>query len=94
MQQRIVKLFRQAIPYMVAYRYLLIGAGVLGIFGFAILRIDSVLQSESDQNKYNELLSSVKKVKFNEEAAQQIRSLEDTNASISGELAPDRNNPF
>lgn len=94
MQEKIVAIVKQSLPYAIRYRYILIGSVIIGIFGFAALRIDTALQIDRDENVFEAKRAEVKPITFDEEAIEEIRRLKDAGVDIESNFPTNRNNPF
>lgn len=75
------------------YQVIIASVLLLGVFGFVIWRLNNKLDPEMDQQRYDEQITTLKKVKFNEEAISKIQELKDSDVDISSRFV-DRDNPF
>lgn len=76
------------------YQYLIIGFIIVGLFAYTVSIIDRELSPERDQAAYDEALSSIESVKFNQEAVETIVRLRDLNIDVNTIFDPNRTNPF
>lgn len=94
MQEKITHAAQSLLPHLVQYRYPLIGAIIVGVYAFAVFRIDTVLQTTRDEEAFSAQQVEIQKVKFDQTAAEQIRNLEKSPAEINASLEANRQNPF
>jgi hypothetical protein len=76
------------------YRYLIIGALIVGLFTYTVGIINSELSPERDQSAYEEARSQIEKVEFDQEAVKTIVRLRELNVDVDTIFAPGRTNPF
>lgn len=76
------------------YRYPLIGTLIVGLFAFTVWRIDYHSAAERDNEAYEEQLSTVERVNFDEDAVEKILQLRDTGIDIEPNFPRGRTNPF
>ena len=76
------------------YQYLLISLVVVGLFIYAVAIINSQLSTERDQAAYDEALTGIETVKFNQDAVETIVRLRDLNVDVNAIFDPGRTNPF
>lgn len=76
------------------YRYPLVGAIIVALFGFTVWRIDYLSAPERDEEAYNEQLSTVERINFDEEAIEEILKLRSADVDISPNFPGNRTNPF
>jgi hypothetical protein len=76
------------------YRYPIVGAVIIGLFAFTVWRIDYLSSPERDEEAYNEQLTTVERIEFDEAAIEAILELEDTGIDIQPNFPGNRNNPF
>ena len=76
------------------YQVIIFSLVVLVIVSLVILDIQSLLDSEPDQDVYQAELEKARPITFNEEAIEAIRQLEDSAGPIEIDLPGGRTNPF
>lgn len=76
------------------WRFVILVLIVIGLFAFAVFRIEQSSSVKADDNIYNEKIGEVKKIKFNMDAVDRIKQLKDRDIDIQPELEESRNNPF
>lgn len=76
------------------HQYVIIGTIIVGLFVYAINIINTQLSPQRDQAAYDQALSSIESVKFNQEAVETIVRLRDLNVDVNAIFDPDRTNPF
>lgn len=94
MQALLIKFIRLIVPHIIRLRYALIGSVVIGVFAMAVMRIDTALKTERNEEEYGTQLLQIKQVKFDQAAAERIRGLEKSDAEIQADLEANRKNPF
>lgn len=82
------------IDFAVNFRHGLIGGAVVLVLLFAILRINQHSSVELNQQRYDEEISTVKRVDFDQDTIQKILDLNDLNVDIESIFPDSRNNPF
>lgn len=90
----ILKLLKRALPFINKFRYPLIGALVIALFAITVFRIDYLSASERDEEVYNELITTVENVKFDQNTIDKILSLKETKVDIHTQFPANRTNPF
>lgn len=76
------------------FRYLIFGTIIVGLFGFTVWRIDYLSSPARDNEVYQEQLSQIDKIEFDEAAIERILELHDTDVKIAPKFPGDRINPF
>lgn len=88
------KYLTKAKIYASKYRVALTSIAILVVFSTAIIRIDSLINPQVNQERYDEQLESISKVSFDEDAIKLIKALRDVDADVDSDFNSDRNNPF
>lgn len=84
----VVKVFRSHQTFVVL-------VGALLVLMVVLLRINTLGNIPSDEQYLNQKLSEIQLVKFNAEAIEQIKALNDSNVGTPGtQLPSNRSNPF
>lgn len=87
-------LIRRMLKILNRYQYALISVVIVGLFIYTVNIINSQLSAKRDQAAYDAALSSIKSVKFNQEAVETIVRLKDLNVDVNAIFDPGRTNPF
>lgn len=82
------------ISRLYTYRYPLIGALIIALFAFTVLRINSYLDGSRDEAAFIEAKASVESFTFNQEAINTILELRDAGVDIEPSFPSGRTNPF
>ncbi len=82
------------VSWLHRYQYIIIGAIIVGLFVYAVSIINSQLSPTRDQAAYDEALSDIESIKFNQEAVETIVRLRDLNVDVDAIFDPNRTNPF
>lgn len=85
---------KNLLSLLAKYRYPVVGAVIVALFGFTVWRIDYLSAPERDEESYNEQLTTVEKVNFDEEAIEAILELKDTDVEVRSNFPGNRTNPF
>lgn len=64
------------------------------VFGFLLIRIGMLAESEPSQTAIDEKLTSVKRPKVDQNAIDKIKQLEETNVEVQSLFNQARDNPF
>lgn len=76
------------------YRFMLFILLFSGVYVFLLLSINRLTASEPDQSALDSELQTVKRLKVDEEAVEQLKRLREQYIIIESNLNDDRNNPF
>ena len=76
------------------FRYLLIGAVIVGLFVYTVGIINGQLNQERDQAAYDEARLNIEKVEFDQDAVKAIVRSRDLKVDVDAIFAPGRTNPF
>jgi len=88
------KIVKNISSMVIKYRFSLTIVVIVGVFAFAIYRVDSLANPDINQDRFLEQIQTVKKVSFDEAAVEAIQELEQTDVQVDPELIDDRDNPF
>lgn len=66
----------------------------LGVYGFLILQVSSLTQSEPTAAELNESLGTVKRLKLDQESIDKLEELEEQNIEVQTLFQQARDNPF
>lgn len=91
---QISTILRRALEILTRFQYSIIGVVIVGLFIYAVGVINSQLSPQRDQAAYDEALSNIKSVKFNQDAVETIVRLKDLNVDVNAIFDPGRTNPF
>lgn len=87
------KMFALLTTYGKKYRVLITILIVVGVFGFAVVRINSLSNPKANEDKLVETLASYKEVKIDDETVEKVRKLIESDVKIDPQFN-NRNNPF
>ena len=95
MEAKLVPLKYKASKLFRSHQAFVILLAMLLVLTFAVVRINTLSNLPIDQNYINQKKSEIKTVRFNEQAIDQIRQLNESNVQAPGtELPQNRQNPF
>lgn len=86
--------FDKMLGWVQRWQYFIIGGIVVGLFAYTVSIIDSQLSPARDQAAYDEALSNIESVTFNQDAVETIVRLRDLNVDVGAIFDPNRTNPF
>lgn len=86
--------FKQLFSVIRRFRYLIFGSIIVALFGFTVWRIDYLSAAARDEEAYQEQLSTVDRISFDEEAIEQILDLRDADVEVNPNFPGNRINPF
>lgn len=90
----ISKQFKTGIKFIVKYRVGVLALLTLIIFSFTVYRINYLSAAKRDEEIYQEKLSSVKKINFDQTVINDILQLKNTGVNVRSNYPINRTNPF
>lgn len=66
----------------------------LGIFGFLVFRINSLVNTEPSEDAVLEGLQTIKRPRIDEDVVEKMQQLEETNIEVKSLFEQARDNPF
>ncbi|HEX9679558.1 MAG TPA: hypothetical protein VGA08_02985 [Candidatus Saccharimonadales bacterium] len=94
MLNKIKPQLKQVLRFFSNYRYSLLGLVVVGLCIYSVSLVNSELSPERDEQAYQQALSDIDEVKFDQQAVQTIVRLRDLRVDVNSIFAPGRTNPF
>ncbi len=88
------KIGKKTGAFVSKYRVILTAAVILGVFSFAILRVRTLADPVSNQERFIEQAQGLERVNFNQDAIDTLNDLEKSDVQIKPILPSNRNNPF
>ncbi len=88
--EKIKPLFR----FLKRYAVLIFIVAIVGIYGFLVFRINSLVQTEPSEDAVTEKLQNVKRPKIDQSAIDKIQQLQGQNIEVKSLFDQARNNPF
>ena len=82
------------LKFISKYRYPIGGVVVIFVLSATINHISVLSEPEMNQELYNQGLSELEKVTFNEEAIDRIDALDKRTVNVTENIDSNRNNPF
>lgn len=76
------------------YAVLIFALFFLGMYGFLIYRIDTLVNSEPDPAAIDESLNTVKRLKIDQSSINKMLQLEEENVEVKSLFQQARKNPF
>lgn len=92
--QQLVKPLQQLAGKLVRYRLIIGLLMIVSVVAFVSFRINHYSDTQSDQARIDEQLSQIKQVRFDNDAIDKIKSLEDHSTDVQTDLPDNRDNPF
>lgn len=92
--QQLAKPLNQFINLIIRYRLIIGLSLIVAIVAFLSFRINHYSDVQSDQQRIDDQLSQIKVVRFNNDAIEKIKSLQDNSTDVQAELPSNRTNPF
>ena len=85
---------KKLLDFAAKYRQILVSLTVIGVLLFAVVRINVHSSTSINQERYDEQVLTIQRVKFDQDVIQQVLDLNDLNIDIDSIFPNDRNNPF
>ncbi len=79
---------------IIRFKYLIGGLIIVSLFGYTVLFINRQLILDTSDDIYQQKISEIKKIKFDQDAIERIKQLKDIDVNIGSELPGGRTNPF
>lgn len=82
------------VAYVKKYAVLLFALFFLGMYGFLVYRIDTLVNSEPDPAAIDESLNTVKRLRVDQGSIDKMLQLEEENVEVKSLFQQARENPF
>lgn len=92
--QKLVSSLKPVLAFMRRYAVLAFIVIVIGLYGFLVFRINTLVVTDPSEDAISEKLQTVKRPKIDQSAVDKIQQLQDQNLEVKSLFDQARNNPF
>jgi hypothetical protein len=92
--KKLLDKLKPEVHFLKRYAVMLFIIVFLCIYGFLVIRVNSLVQSEPSQAALDEKLKTINRTKIDQSALDDIQNLQDQNVEVKALFEHARNNPF